>query len=132
MLRTKTLASLFTASFNLFSARANLCCNATRGFTPLLKRHKKRHSKLSVFFCGAFSRTRTYDPAVNSRMLYRLSYKGSQRDYYINICRASCQEFFIKNKLNFYVYYLLSLSSEIALRSFSSCSFISSFLDFTP
>ena len=89
-------------------------------------------SYFKAFSHGAFSRTRTYDPAVNSRMLYRLSYKGSQRDYYINICRAFCQEFFIKNKLNFYVFYLFSLSSEIALRSFSSCSFISSFLDFTP
>ena len=29
---------------------------------------------------GSAGRTRTYDPAVNSRLLYRLSYRGSGAD----------------------------------------------------
>ena len=36
---------------------------------------KKTNLFRFVFF-GALNRTRTYDTAVNSRMLYRLSYKG--------------------------------------------------------
>ncbi len=35
---------------------------------------KKNTTLMGGVFFGASSRTRTYDPAVNSRMLYRLSY----------------------------------------------------------
>ena len=38
---------------------------------------KKKHRKIAVLFLnGSPSWTRTNDPAVNSRMLYRLSYRG--------------------------------------------------------
>ena len=36
---------------------------------------EKRTVHVGQFF-GSSSKTRTYDPAVNSRMLYRLSYRG--------------------------------------------------------
>ncbi len=39
------------------------------------RRHKKRTVHVGQSF-GSSSKTRTYDPAVNSRMLYRLSYRG--------------------------------------------------------
>ena len=38
--------------------------------------NKKRTSFRCPSFCGSPSWTRTNDPAVNSRMLYRLSYRG--------------------------------------------------------
>ena len=37
---------------------------------------KKTPKKMDVFSFGSPSWTRTNDPAVNSRMLYRLSYRG--------------------------------------------------------
>ena len=37
---------------------------------------KERHDFHRVFLFGSPSWTRTNDPAVNSRMLYRLSYRG--------------------------------------------------------
>ncbi len=92
-----------------------LQCN-TR-FSVLLKapRHKKMRGYFLSFCRGAFSRTRTYDPAVNSRMLYRLSYKGSQRDYYINICRAICQEFLLKITAKFLLFSIVCLCAAYRL-----------------
>ena len=61
--------------------------------------NKKERRKVSLFYFGAPNRTRTYDTAVNSRMLYRLSYRGiCDSEYYIIICRAICQAFFYQIK----------------------------------
>ena len=57
--------------------------------------NKKERRKVSLFYFGAPNRTRTYDTAVNSRMLYRLSYRGiCDSEYYIIICYGICQAFF--------------------------------------
>ena len=77
----------------LVSRRRTCVAKQHEVLTPTEGSQKKTLKIECLFFCGAFSRTRTYDPAVNSRMLYRLSYKGSQRDYYINILRTVCQGF---------------------------------------
>ena len=72
---------------------------------------KRRVSKLSFFLCGAPNRTRTYDTAVNSRMLYRLSYRGiCDSEYYIIISGAICQAFFYQIKQFFTEKFLLRLT----------------------
>ena len=63
----------------------------------LLRAPMQKGSRVDFpFFCiGAPNRTRTYDTAVNSRMLYRLSYRGiCDSEYYIIICYGICQAFF--------------------------------------
>ncbi len=59
-------------------------------------------------FVGSPSWTRTNDPAVNSRMLYRLSYRGILNCAtllallkYISTIRKFCQRFFRKNTKHF-------------------------------
>ena len=44
------------------------------GSKRYVKMPKKNTTLMGGVFFGASSRTRTYDHAVNSRMLYRLSY----------------------------------------------------------
>ena len=73
---------------------------------------KKGELENSPFFlCGAPNRTRTYDTAVNSRMLYRLSYRGiCDSEYYIIISGAICQAFFYQIKQFFSEKFLLRLT----------------------
>ena len=74
--------------------------------------YRKRTEFASVLFLyGAPNRTRTYDTAVNSRMLYRLSYRGiCDSEYYIIISGAICQAFFYQIKQFFTEKFLLRLT----------------------
>ena len=58
-----------------FTAATPLPNHSFTGTNPA-KNANKKTTLLGGFFVGASSRTRTYDTAVNSRVLYRLSYKG--------------------------------------------------------
>ena len=56
-----------------FTAATRLPKHSFTGTNPA-KNANKKTTLLGGFFVGASSRTRTYDTAVNSRVLYRLSY----------------------------------------------------------
>lgn len=47
----------------------------------VLKRKRGRAAKPVLLQDGSPSRTRTYDRAINSRLLYQLSYRGSRGRY---------------------------------------------------
>ena len=78
-----------------------------RCFEPHLQ-NKKEIPDIRHLFVGSPSWTRTNDPAVNSRMLYRLSYRGILNCAtllallkYISTIRKFCQRFFWKNTKHF-------------------------------
>ena len=78
-----------------------------RCFEPHLQ-NKKEIPDIRHLFVGSPSWTRTNDPAVNSRMLYRLSYRGILNCAtllallkYISTIRKFCQRFFRKNTKHF-------------------------------
>ena len=66
------LARLRSGRVAVEYAKGHILCAAP--FESYILQHKNDHTFWCGHFYGASSRTRTYDPAVNSRMLYRLSY----------------------------------------------------------
>ena len=75
--------------------RKNANGSRTRRKTSGGQEVKQKRAPLRSLLSGAPNRTRTYDTAVNSRMLYRLSYRGICDSEYNNIiCISICQAFF--------------------------------------
>ncbi len=48
-----------------------------------LRAHKKARASAQAFVFGSATRTRTWDPMINSHLLYQLSYRGSDAAYFI-------------------------------------------------
>ena len=95
-----------------------------RCFEPHLQ-NKKEIPDIRHLFVGSPSWTRTNDPAVNSRMLYRLSYRGILNCAtlftllkYISTIRKFCQRFFRKNTKHFSKNY----TSVLTLRFAAVCA----------
>ena len=70
-----SVASFFICSAPFRSGEPALHGSTSFYALPKMSRNKKRQQRKLLSF-GSPSWTRTNDPAVNSRMLYRLSYRG--------------------------------------------------------
>ena len=81
-LSTSVTSSSLDCLFNTFVPFVRFCLwqNAAQvrwfGYIVRITQKESTHECGCFFLCGSPSWTRTNDPAVNSRMLYRLSYRG--------------------------------------------------------
>ncbi len=84
-------------------------------------KQKERHTKWYVFLFGASNRARTCDTAVNSRVLYRLSYQG-KLCWHLPIFPGSCPpSIFGASELNFRVRDGNGWTLTAISTNFSSC-----------